>query len=138
MFRNPLIEILMGKQSKIMHLKTMPTHLPTGRVDNIRTNEGRTQPVKLNSNKQLDPKQELFRPSIVMPKGSKKILLHGKRNYQLTSAGRSANHGQIDHHWLAGNSYFPCGRIFISSFSEPLGINIEGLKSLLLWKELFI
>ena len=72
MFRNPLIEIPMGKQSKIMHLKTMPTHLPTGRVDNIRTNEGRTQPVKLKSNKQLDPKQELFRPSIVMPKGSEK------------------------------------------------------------------
>ena len=56
----------------------------------------------------------------------------GSRSYQLTSAGRSAIHGQIGRHWLAGNSYFPCGRILISSFSEPLGINIEGLNSLLL------
>ena len=45
-------------------------------------------------------------------------------------------HGwQISRHWLAGNSYFPCSRIFISSFSEPLGINIEGL---LLGIQLFI
>jgi len=62
----------------------------------------------------------------------------GNKSYQLTSAGRSANHGQIGRHWLAGNSYFPCGRIFVFCFSEPLGINIEVLNSLLLWKELFI
>ena len=49
----------------------------------------------------------------------------GNRSYQLISAGQSANHGQICGHWLAGNSYFPCGRIFISCFSELLGINID-------------
>ena len=47
-------------------------------------------------------------------------------------------HWQIGWHWLAGNSFFPCGRIFISSFSEPLGINIEGLNGLLLGIQLFI
>ena len=62
----------------------------------------------------------------------------GKRSYQLTSASQSAHGWQIGRHWLAGNSYFPCGRIFISSFSEPLGINIEGLNSLLLLIQLFI
>ena len=62
----------------------------------------------------------------------------GKRSYRLTRAGRSANHAQIGQHWLAGNSYFPCGRIFISNFSELLGINIEGLNSLLLGIQLFI
>ena len=40
--------------------------------------------------------------------------------------------------YVAGNSHFPCGRIFISSFSEPLDINIEGLNSLLLGIQLFI
>ena len=40
---------------------------------------------------------------------------------------------KIGWHWLAGNSYFPFGRIFISSFSEPLGINIEILNGCLLW-----
>ena len=34
--------------------------------------------------------------------------------------------------------YFPRGRIFISCFSEPLGINIEILHSLLLGIQLFI
>ena len=62
----------------------------------------------------------------------------GNRSYQLTSAGRSAHGWLIGRHWLAGNSYFPCGRIFIFCFSEPLGINIEVLNSLLLWKGLFI
>ena len=62
----------------------------------------------------------------------------GKRSCQLASAGQSANHGQIGRHCLAGNSYFPCGKISISSFSEPLGINIEGLNSLLHWNQLFI
>ena len=62
----------------------------------------------------------------------------GNKSYQLTNSGQSANHGQIGWHWLAGNSYFPCERIFISSFSEPLGINIEGLNSLLLGIQLFI
>ena len=60
-----------------------------------------------------------------------KILPHGQKSYLLTRAGRSANHGQVGWPWLAGNSYFPCGRIFISySFSEPLVMNIEGLNSL--------
>ena len=62
----------------------------------------------------------------------------GNGSYQLTSAGRSANHGQIGRHWLAGNSYFPCGRIFMFCFSEPLGINSEVLNSLLLGQGLFI
>ena len=45
---------------------------------------------------------------------------------------------QIGRHWLAGNFFFLCQRIFISSFSEPLGINIEGLNSLLFGIQLFI
>ena len=45
---------------------------------------------------------------------------------------------QIGWHWLAGISFFQSGRIFISSFSEPLGINIEGLNSLLLGIQLFV
>ena len=57
--------------------------------------------------------------------------------YQLTSAGQSAHGWQIGQHWLAGNSYFPCRRIFIF-FSEPLSINIEDLNSLLLGIQLFI
>ena len=57
----------------------------------------------------------------------------GNTSYQLTSAGRSAHGWQISRHWLAGNFYFPCERIFISSFSEPLGINSEVLNTLLLW-----
>ena len=59
----------------------------------------------------------------------------GNRSYQLTRAGQSAHGWQIGQHWLAGNSYFPCGRIFIF---ELLGINIEGLNSLLLGIQLFI
>ena len=39
---------------------------------------------------------------------------------------------------LAGNSFFGYRRIFISRFSEHLGINIEGLNSLLLGIQLFI
>ena len=62
----------------------------------------------------------------------------GNRSYQLTSAGRSAHGWQIGRHWLAGNSHFPCGRIFIFCFSEPLGINSEVLNCLLLGKGLFI
>ena len=62
----------------------------------------------------------------------------GNRSYQLTRAGRSAHGWLIGRHWFAGNSYFPCGRIFIFYFSEPLDINIEVLNSLLLWKGLFI
>ena len=41
-------------------------------------------------------------------------------------------------HWFAVNSYFPYRRVFIASFSELLGINIEGLNSLLLGIQLFI
>ena len=75
-----------------------------------------------------------------MPKGLEKvemkILPHEKK--EANQCQRSANHGQIGQHWLACNSYFPCGRIFISSFSELLGINIEDLNSLLLGIQLFI
>ena len=71
-----------------------------------------------------------------MPKGSEKqemkILPQGNRSYQLTGAGQSAHGWQLGRHWLAGNSYFLRGRIFISCFSEPLGINIEILNGLLL------
>ena len=52
---------------------------------------------------------------------------------QLTHAGQPTNQRQIGWHWLAGNSYFLRGRIFIFCFSEPLGINIEILNGLLLW-----
>ena len=62
----------------------------------------------------------------------------GNRSYQLTSASQSAHGWQIGRHWLAENSHFPCGRIFIFCFSEPLGINSEVLNSLLLEKGLFI
>ena len=54
------------------------------------------------------------------------------------SASQSANHEQTGWHWLAGNSYFPCQRIFIFRFSEPLSINSEDLNSLLLRIQLFI
>ena len=60
-----------------------------------------------------------------------------KRKYLQISAGQSAHGWQIGQHWLAGNSFFPCGKIFIFSFSELLGINIEGLNSLLLGIQLF-
>ena len=62
----------------------------------------------------------------------------GYESYQLISASQSANHGWIGWHWFACNSYFPHRRIFISCFSEPLGINIEGFNSLLLGIQLFI
>ena len=62
----------------------------------------------------------------------------GNRSWHLTCAGRSAKHGQIGRHWLVGNSYFPHRRIFIFCFSESLGINIEGLNSLLLGIQLFV
>ena len=57
----------------------------------------------------------------------------GNRSYQLTSAGQSALGWQVGWYGLAGNSNFLGGRIFISGFSEPLGINIEILNSLLHW-----
>ena len=92
------------------------------------------QPVKIDLNKKLLPKQKTVQIFIIdaqrFGKQKTKILL--------TSASRSAHGWQIGWHWLAGNSYFPSGRIFISSFSEPLGINIEGLNSLLLGIQLFI
>ena len=62
----------------------------------------------------------------------------GKRSYQLTGTSQFTNHGQIGWHWLADKSYLPCGKIFISSFSELLGINIESLNSILLRIQLFI
>ena len=58
--------------------------------------------------------------------------------WEIGVTSQSAHGWQIGWHWLAGNSYFPCGWIFISSFSEPIGINIEGLNSLLLGIQLFI
>ena len=70
-----------------------------------------------------------------MPKGPRKleVKILPRRKKEL-----SANHGQIDRHWLAGKSYFPCDRIFISSFSETLGMNFEGLNSLLLGIQFFV
>ena len=42
-----------------------------------------SHPVKIDLNKKLNPKQKLFRPAILMPKGSEKlemkILPHGKK-----------------------------------------------------------
>ena len=69
----------------------------------------------------------------------------GNRSYKLTNAGHSAHGWQIGRHRLAGNSFFPCGRIFIFIFSEPLGINIELFLKLYLkgcgvwwkWKEVY-
>jgi len=49
----------------------------------------------------------------------------GNRGYQLTHASQPAKQGQISQHWLADNSYFPRGRIFISCFSDPLGIKLK-------------
>ena len=82
------------------------------------------QPVKKDLNKKSFPKQKTIQNFTIDAQGFRKT--------------KNANQGQIGRHWLAGNSYFPCGRIFIFCFSEPLGINIEVLNSLLLWKGLFI
>ena len=71
-----------------------------------------------------------------MPKGSEKLEIEILP--QVISAGQSTLGWQISWHWLAGNSFSPCGRIFIFSFSETLGINIEGLNSLLLGIQLFV
>ena len=60
-----------------------------------------------------------------------KILQNGK--WELP-----ANQCQAICPWLADNSFFLRGRIFTSSFLGPLGINIEGLNSLLLGIKLFI
>ena len=62
----------------------------------------------------------------------------GNRSYQLTNAGQDAHGWQIGRQWLAGNSYFQRQCINISSFSEPLGINIEVWNSLLLGIQLFV
>ena len=62
----------------------------------------------------------------------------GHNSYQLTSASQAVYGWQMGRHWLAGTFYFPRQSIFISSFSELLGINIEGLNSLLLEIQLFI
>ena len=76
---------------------------------------GATQPAKIDLNKKSLPMQKTIQNSNIDAQG-----------------------GQIGRHWLAGNSHFPCGRIFIFCFSEPLGINSEVLNSLLLGKGLFI
>ena len=62
----------------------------------------------------------------------------GNGSYQLTSAGWSAHGWQIGWHWVAGNSHFQRGRIFIFCFSEPFGINIEGYEGLVHCTRLFI
>ena len=77
-------------------------------------------PVKIDLDKKLDSKQRTIQAF--------NIVAHGFRK----ARNENPNHGQISWHWLAGISYFPCRRIFISSFSEPLDINVEGLNSLLL------
>ena len=77
-----------------------------------------------------------------MPKGSEtlemKILPHGKYELPTNWYQPICPWLQIGRHWLAGNYFFPCGRIFISSTSELLGINIEGLNSVLLGIQIFI
>ena len=69
----------------------------------------------------LDPKQKSIQAFNIEALGSRKlemkILPHGKYELELTSAGQS-DHWQIGRHCLAGNSYFPCGRIFIASISD--------------------
>ena len=67
-----------------------------------------------------------FRPVIKRSKSSVRVI-------PIAQPAKIDLNGQIGRHWLAGNFYFPHGRIFISCFSEPLGINIEILNGLLLW-----
>ena len=73
------------------------------------------QPTKVDLNKKFFPKQKTI------------------QNFTIDAHG-----WQIGRHWLAGNSRFPCGRIFIFCFSEPLGIYSEVLNGLLLRKGLFL
>ena len=71
-----------------------------------------------NSRRKFNPKRSI---SWIWKIEQWKSSLMENKSYQLISAGRSTKQGQIGQHWLAGNSYFPCRRIFISCFSEPLG-----------------
>ena len=97
-------------------------------------------PVKIDLNKKLDPKQKTFQTFNVDALGFRKWKSSnvGCRSYQLTSTSQSAHGWQISWDWIAGNSYFLLQMIFIFCFSQPLGINIEGLNSLLLGIKLFI
>ena len=68
-----------------------------------------TLPVKIHLNKKLDSKQKTIPTLNIDAKVFRKTANEnppdtGNRSYQLTSVGRSANHGQIGWHWLAGNS----------------------------------
>ena len=98
-------------------------------------------PAKVYLNKKSFPEQKTIQNLVIDAQGFRKTKNEdpqGNGSYQPTSAGRSANRGQIGRHWLAGNFYFRSGRIFIFCFSEPLGINFEGLNSLLFGIQLFI
>ena len=94
-------------------------------------------PAKKDLDKKWLPKQKTIQNFNIDALGFKnkkwKSSNAGNRSYQLTHAGWPANQGQIGRHLLADNSYFLRGRVFISCFSEPLGINIEILNGLLLW-----
>ena len=73
-----------------------------------------SKPAKTDLNKKSLPKQKTIQNFTIDAKGFRKR--------------KNENHGwQISWHWLADNSHFPCGTIFIFCFSEHLGINIEGL-----------
>ena len=96
-----------------------------------------SHPAKIDLNKKWLPKQKIIQNFNIDALGFRKTRNENPSTQeigvpQLTLADRPANQGQIGWHQLAGNSYFLRGRIFISCFSEPLGINIEVLNGLLL------
>ena len=100
----------------------------------ILTNEMNTQfqlshHAKIYINKKGLPKQKTIQNFNIDAQG----FTQGNRSCQVISAGRSAPGRQVGRYGLASNSYFLCRRIFISCFSEPLGINIEIMNGLFLW-----
>ena len=88
----------------------------------------KSQPAKIDLNKKSLHKQKTIQNFTIDAQGSRKI----KKWKSSHSASRSANHGQIGRHWLAGTTSIS----HVVGFS--LGINSEVLNSLLLWKGLFI
>ena len=99
----------------------------------MRPSQGDPQPAKLDLNKKSFSKQKTIQNFTIDAQGFRKT-----RNENSPTWETRAHGWQIGWHWLAGNSHFPCGRIFIFCFSEPLAINSEVLNYLLLWKGLFI
>ena len=105
-----------------------------------------SQHVKVDLNKKLDPKQKIIQTFNIDAQGFRKTKNEkssdmGNKTYQLTSTaslpmvGRLAGTG-----WLA--TPISCVRGFsmknLFCSSEPMGINIECLNSLLLGIQLFI